>query len=111
MPDVTERLTGLAAEITDVRGQITREKEAGPRPSVLAFAARMEQKLKANDHKGGWMNEDPLWLMKRLREECDELEAAILRDSGYGGEAADVGNFAMMIFEVTWERALNRATP
>jgi hypothetical protein len=110
MPNVTERLAGLAVEITDVKGQITREKEAGPRASVLAFAERMEQKLKANDHKSGWINEDPLWLMTRLREECDELEAAILRGGGYGGEAADVGNFAMFIFEATWERALDRVT-
>ena len=110
MPDVTERLAGLVAEITNVRAQIVREKEAGPRPSVLVFAKRMEQKLKANDHKGGWMGEDPLWLMSRLREECDELEAAVLKGSGYGSEAADIANFAMMIFEVTWERALDRVT-
>jgi len=80
------------------------------RPQVAAFAQAMERKLRANDHKGGWDDEDPEWLMDRLKEEVAELEAAITtRDGGplsgraqrrTRSEASDVANFAMMISDV-----------
>jgi NTP pyrophosphatase (non-canonical NTP hydrolase) len=67
----------------------------------------MEERLRANDHKGGWDNCEPEWLLTRLRQEVEELAAEIAK----GGtrsfdadrlrlEAADVGNFAMMIADV-----------
>lgn len=70
-----------------------------PRESIMRFAQQMEEKLAANDHKGGWENEDIGYLLTRLREELDELVNAV--DFGTQkdvvGEAADIANFAMMI--------------
>jgi hypothetical protein len=80
------------------------------RPEVLAFALAMEAKLKANDHKGGWQSMTITELVKRLRDELSELRWAISHDEGSGhglthfdipSEAADVANFAMMIFDVS----------
>ena len=82
-------------------------------PSVRAFANRMEAKLDENIHKGdrdGWLKDVPHDLLRRLREEVDELEEAMKFWGSHGAdgqipaavdritrEAADVGNFAMMI--------------
>mgnify|MGYP000899229991 FL=1 len=72
------------------------------RPEVAKFAELMEQKLRANDHKGHWRGSSLSYLIARLREECGELIDAILyeEDSAPGHiteEAADVANFAMFI--------------
>lgn len=90
-------------------------KMTGLRPVVAAFAQTMEQKLCDNDHKGGWHDDGEQALLKRLREETDELEAALRRGPGtgvpfgersakavanIGREAADVANFAMMLADV-----------
>jgi hypothetical protein len=67
-------------------------------PYVLAFARLMERKLDQNRHKGnreGWIQDSPMALLRRLREELDELERSRTADAP--GEAADVGNFAMMV--------------
>jgi NTP pyrophosphatase (non-canonical NTP hydrolase) len=75
------------------------------RPEVLAFAQIMEQKLRANDHKGGWKSDAPGPLFDRMLEEVNEAWQAMLkwprdtkayRDS-LAGELADVANFAMMV--------------
>ena len=71
------------------------------RGSVHRFANSMEEQLRANDHKGGWANMTHQALYRRLREESSELWHAI-QDHDTGAiikEAADVGNFAMMISE------------
>lgn len=86
------------------------------RPEVAAFAQLMERELRANDHKGGWANEDPRHLYDRLIEEDSELKVALHQYQGrvrrgeggptadaseiVGSEAADVANFAMMIADV-----------
>lgn len=71
------------------------------RPCIRHFAEKMEFKLRENDHKGGWKNCDAASLVKRLREETDELEVALEKGTveEICREAADVGNFAMMIFD------------
>jgi hypothetical protein len=100
------------------------------RPEVEAFAQLMEQKLRENDHKGGWDDCDVDWLLTRMDEESRELakcrfeEARAIvgvgpymitregRDAArrnIGAEAADVANFAMMIADVCG--ALRRPTP
>jgi hypothetical protein len=74
----------------------------GIRPEVLWFASKMEERLRANDHKGGWHECDWDFLQGRMADEADEL-VALLRSSGITQteriwhEAADVANFAMMI--------------
>lgn len=81
------------------------------RPDVEAFAQMMEFNLMAHDQdrgKRGWEGCDPLWLLRRLRDEVDELECALsysiaptpekpARPGSVRREAADVGNFAMML--------------
>jgi NTP pyrophosphatase (non-canonical NTP hydrolase) len=69
----------------------------------MAFAQEMETRLRANDHKGGWADCDFPYLIRRIREETDEL-ADTMRDVGglydyaeIRREAADVANFAMMV--------------
>jgi len=82
-------------------------EEAGPRPQVRQFADLMEARLKANDHKGGWRGERLPYLLRRLREETDELYEAMgpsldwkMISETVGREAADVANFAMMIADI-----------
>jgi NTP pyrophosphatase (non-canonical NTP hydrolase) len=77
------------------------------RPAVQWFAEQMERKLRENDHKGGWENENIYWLWERLREESKELIYAVnlTRDlhadpENIVRESADVANFAMMIADV-----------
>lgn len=94
----------------------------GLRGEVLAFALLMERELRENDHKGGWDECGPGWLLRRLGQEVDELRRAMkrhedLRRKNYldpgeqsvhlerarrelASEAADVANFAMMIVDV-----------
>jgi NTP pyrophosphatase (non-canonical NTP hydrolase) len=90
--------------------------------AVKRFALTMQQKLDKNKYKEcDEMNPDGTgrkwdkcsfeWLLYRLREETLELEKAIR--CGYGreeimDEAADVGNFAMMIHDNAIE--LNKPT-
>jgi NTP pyrophosphatase (non-canonical NTP hydrolase) len=66
-----------------------------------AFHKAMNRKLIINQHKGnrsGWLKDAPLALLERLKEETAELEQAIISKNGdVLGEAADVGNFAMMV--------------
>ena len=69
------------------------------RASVQRFAHLMEDRLKANDHKGDWETERREWLLMRLMEEVGELVSAC-REGDPGridAEAADVANFAMII--------------
>ena len=87
-----------------------------PRKEVKRFAARMEEVLQENDHKGHWSKCSYAYLLQGLKQEVDELDEALEghvigqvmpRDlSGassveqYGEvekEAVDVANFAMMI--------------
>ncbi|MCL6615826.1 MAG: hypothetical protein K6T39_01655 [Anoxybacillus ayderensis] len=77
------------------------------RESVKWFAEQMEAKLKENDEKGGWDDCNIYWLIKRMREETNELLKAVNLHRDLGAtkeniirEAADVANFAMMIADI-----------
>ena len=82
---------------------------------VDAFAVLMKAKLAKNAHKGdrdGWRCDTPNALLRRLREEVQELahlvDVPFVNDDGtdpdfaaeVGGEAADIANFAMVIADV-----------
>ncbi|MBK5428546.1 hypothetical protein ACTFRP_31475 [Bacillus cereus group sp. MYBK234-1] len=78
------------------------------REEVKWFAEQMESKLQENDHKGGWQDCDLQWLVKRLKEEVNELESALkdfpISFNEYSEnvikESADVSNFSMMIADI-----------
>ena len=107
-------------------------KIAECRPEVQAFAVAMEEKLRANDHKGGWKGCCPLWLFQRAEDELEELRAEMpYHLHGQDGcppapfaeshplvgfpddleawksniidESADVANFLMMMLD-SWTR-------
>jgi hypothetical protein len=74
------------------------------REEVQWFSKEMEKKLIENDHKVHWSEIPTAYLEMRLKQEVAELEEAIMDfHLGRGSadhitkEAADVGNFAMMI--------------
>lgn len=82
--------------------------------SILEFAKSMQHKIDKNEHKEcdkmnpdgkgrTWKNCDIYWLLYRLRQETLELEKAMsdLDSDGIIKECADVGNFAMMIHDIT----------
>ena len=72
------------------------------RQSVATFAQAMEEKLRENDHKGGWEDCTMQYLSMRLTQEREELRKAVERGNPEEvlREAADVANFCMMIAEV-----------
>ena len=73
------------------------------RPEVAAFAQLMEKELRANDHKGGWKNENIGELFAHFQDEVREFTEAfhtgaqvdILQEEG-----ADVANMLMMVLDV-----------
>jgi len=81
----------------------------GLRPSVQAFAERMEASLREHDSdrgERGWIGDSPTDLLDRLKEEVTELQEAILGNGDVLKEASDVGNFAHMIFDLyrPWDK-------
>lgn len=95
-----------------------REIPTYTRPELLAFVRAMEDKLRKNEHKGGWKDESPFDLLDRVVDEIDELDKAIQnhpwtsdgehKDSPEAreasrnvlSEAADVANFCMFVADV-----------
>ena len=68
--------------------------------SLASFVQVMEEKLRANAHKGGWRACTMGYLLRRLGEETAELRRAIKAGKPRAEvvrEAADVANFCMMI--------------
>lgn len=84
-----------------------------PRPMVQAFAEVMEERLLANEDKGGWDLDGPLWLHGRLMQQATDLFHELrqcfgspphvamdgARRSRIRRKAANVANFAMMIVD------------
>ena len=98
---------------TRERAEQSEAQAAVMRPEVRWFAEKMEQTLRANDHKSGWGDCEFRWLLGRINEEVLELQLACngltgaeeigkTTDCPIDGEtiireATDVANFAMMI--------------
>jgi len=95
--DKMHDLVALAIEV----GRIYAEpQELEIRPEVMSFARQMEERLRANDHKGGWQDMTPGDLIRRLDDEFFELWAEIDNKASAErivGECADVANFCMML--------------
>ena len=84
--------------LEDTPGDETRT-EREENSLVEDMATNMRRKLAANRHKRHWLNEEvtDAYLIGRLREEVDELEAAVAAGEETWPEAADVANLAAMI--------------
>jgi hypothetical protein len=72
------------------------------RDEVIVFAFMMEEKLKKNDHKGGWHNVPTGQLWHRMHAETGEMDEALVNRATDDvmpvfREAADIANYAMMI--------------
>jgi hypothetical protein len=67
------------------------------RSTLKRFANGMEERLCANDHKGGWEDCSNDYLMEKLIEEIEELARALEGDGDIFLEACDVANIVMMI--------------
>jgi NTP pyrophosphatase (non-canonical NTP hydrolase) len=75
------------------------------RKAVKKFAEAMEAKLKEHDADrgiSGWDEYSPQYFLSRLLDEIEELsESLTLHTFDHAKrEAADIGNFAMMIFDI-----------
>lgn len=72
------------------------------RYDVYKFALKMEEKLKKNDEKGGWLDCDLYYLEQRIFGELEEFLEAYHQDDveALEKEAADVANFLMMFVDV-----------
>lgn len=94
-------LLTMESELAHARDRTLPES---PTSAVVMFMAqRMERKLEMNRHKGareGWLSDSPESLSARVREEWEELHAAIedgdASPDEIWSEAADVANMAMM---------------
>lgn len=91
------------------------------RQTIQDFAVDMDRKMEENDWKDGWDNCDLEHLLMRLTQEKSELSKAVRKheNNHYStqstdekliqqviDEAADVGNFAMMIADIARTRRL-----
>lgn len=84
------------------------------RPCVRRFAELMELKLRANDHKGDWQEDEAHALIERARHELKELEEAVTAEAyafvtgrsnpamrrAVADEAAATANFCLMVADV-----------
>ena len=71
---------GALPDVRQVTGQrdhgaIVEKVLEGLRPPGLRFAWAVEERLRTNDHKGGWRDEMPQWFIEVLIEEVHELDA------------------------------------
>ena len=66
---------------------------------IIEFNDAMMYKLKVHQSKGHWEDADLLEMLRRLREEVEELNEATLEGNSIEImlEAADVANFALII--------------
>lgn len=71
------------------------------RKQVRLFSDAMEHKLRLKDYKGGWHDMSLGQLFQLLKGEIEELEEAVTEGNTFDimAEAADVGNYAMMIMD------------
>lgn len=73
-----------------------------PRKPVMEFAHDMEKQLKANDHKGGWMQEHWCDLVTGLEISLEKLKKELMKMPKHNEyevttRCANIANFAMMI--------------
>ena len=125
--------SGEGAAIYAIAGELwlaVKEARGDPvlrcRKEVKSFAILMESKLRKNDHKEHWTKCNQEYLLTRLDEEVKELHECFFiyspgdmnflmdgqHEDQIPGEAADVANFAMMLWDNFGEKeSLRLAQP
>lgn len=102
--------------------QSEQEKVLDCRQEVKDFAVLMEQKLRKNDHKISWKKCNQEYLLQRLDDEVKELHECFFiyspadmnflmdgqHEDRIPGEAADVANFAMMLWDNFGDKELRK---
>lgn len=90
-----------AALYIDDNGEKRNVSDSYRSQSVSRFGQQMLDKLcfARNVAKGHWRNYNAVYLLRRLRQEVDELEEALAErpTAGVVSECCDVANFALMI--------------
>lgn len=84
-------------------------KDKAARESLISFANAMEAKLVKNDHKTEWSKLPVDAFIRRLKNEIAELDMAIDYETPDKamGEAVDVANFGLIIWDVIRNGGLN----
>ena len=77
---------------------------------VNSFAERMQSKLDKNIDKRGWEHCSDAYLLDRVLEEFHELKQAVVTGNveEIKNEAADLANFAMMVFDNAGKEKMSR---
>ena len=77
-------------------------REIKIRGELLRFAIAQESVLQENDHKNHWSRETLGYLLGRASDELGELRRTIKtkEPKKIRKEACDLGNFAMMIYDI-----------
>jgi len=113
------------AQMADAIMKAKKAERGRVRPEVWQFALLMEKKLQENDHKEHWSKCNQEYLLKRLDEEVQELHKCFFfyspgdmnffmdgqHEDKIPGEAADVANFAMMLWDNFGEKESLRGEP
>lgn len=89
------------------------------RKEVQEFAEAMEMQLQKHNDRPGWKDCNIHWLWLRIKQELDELRELLFDENGklqekinitkVLKEAADVGNFCMMIADVMKENWIKKS--
>jgi len=76
---------------------------ASLRPAVRAFALKMEEKLRRNDHKQDWKDCTIDCLRALMDGEIREFDEALRNESSQAiaFEGADVSNYILMLCDIT----------
>jgi len=99
---LAEQVPGLKAEIQRLEAEVKRLKEAQEwRPEVKHMADMMEKRLKKNQHRGGWKEQDFDYLVAQIHQNLND--AYWSRHNGtwhaFNSACADIANFAMMLMD------------
>jgi hypothetical protein len=73
------------------------------RPEVQAFACAMEERLRANEHRGDWKTESMTHHLEQIEKHICKLYVSALGGNESGAllkRAANVANVAMFIADV-----------
>lgn len=81
---------GIAGVVPYMFAQGVNAADLPPRAGLVEFIHLIEVKLRQNDHKAGWADCDPAWLMMKLQEEIGEVAQLLTQMYTAAGQPADL---------------------